>query len=390
VQNEIGIAVSTELTINVHLEKLQLMNFKNYEELMLEFPARVNFLLGLNGSGKTNLLEAIYYLSATKGFSNPVDAQNICQGASSFFIKGTFSVTGRRHEVLCQVQQGRKKIFQEDTRDYEKISDHIGKYPVVLISPMDVDLVKESSEARRRFFDQLIAQVDRAYLEALVVYNHALKQRNALLKMFAERNSFDENMIDLYNQQLVQYGQVIFSKRKDFVQEFLPVFNSAYNFLVEEKEEASLTYASQLIDNDFTSGLKSSIKKDLALQRTTFGIHRDDYVFGFAHGELKRLGSQGQQKSFLVAIKLAQVEVLKAHCGFGPILLLDDIFDKLDDVRIARLLQVVIREGYGQLFITDAGPGRTKELMKLLAIKGDVFDVENGVIKRSDHERQRK
>jgi DNA replication and repair protein RecF len=358
------------------------MNFKNYEELIVEFPSRVNFLLGLNGSGKTNLLEAIYYLSATRGFSNPVDAQHIRHGADSFFIKGTFSVSGKQHEVQCQVQQGRKKIFQEDTRDYEKISDHIGKYPVVVISPMDVDLVKESSEARRRFFDQMIAQVDHAYLEVLVLYNHALKQRNALLKMFAERNSFDENMIDVYNQQLVQYGQVIFSKRKDFVREFLPVFNSSYNFLVGEKEDASLTYASQLMNNDFTSGLKNSIKKDLVLQRTTLGIHRDDYVFGFAHGELKKLGSQGQQKSFLVAIKLAQIEVIKAHCGFGPILLLDDIFDKLDDVRIALLLQMVTHESYGQLFITDAGPERTKELMKLLDIKGDVFGVENGVIRK--------
>ncbi len=364
----------------MHLEKLQLLNFKNYEELTLQFPSRVNFLLGLNGSGKTNLLEAIYYLSATKGFFHSVDIQNIRQGTDSFFIKGAFSLSGKNHEVLCQVQPGKKKVFQEDSKDYEKLSDHIGKYPVVLISPMDVDLVKENSEARRRFFDQMIAQIDHAYLEALVVYNHALKQRNALLKMFAERNTFDGHMVDLYNQQLIEYGNQIFTKRKEFVKEFLPVFNSSYSFLVERKEEASLRYASQLNEQDFESGLKGSLKKDLAMMRSTFGIHRDDYIFGFAHGDLKRLGSQGQQKSFLVAIKLAQVEVLKSHCGFGPILLLDDIFDKLDDVRIARLLQLVTHKSYGQLFITDAGPQRTKDLMKQLKINGDIFNVENGTI----------
>lgn len=364
----------------MHLERLQLNNFKNYHELRLEFPSRVNFLLGLNGSGKTNLLDAIYYLSATRSFSNSSDTQNIRHCADHFSIKGKFNHKGGTHEVFCQVQSGRKKIFQEDANDYEKISEHIGKYPVVLISPIDVDLVKESSEARRKFFDQMIAQVDRAYLEALVAYHHTLRQRNALLNMFAERTDVDEDMIDLYDHQLAEKGQQIFRKRKAFVDEFLPVFNTSFSALVDTQEIASLTYSSKAEEGDYLDSLKKSLKKDLILQRTTFGIHRDDYVFGFAHGDLKRLGSQGQQKSFLVAIKLAQAEVIRIHQGFGPILLLDDIFDKLDDLRIARLLRLATEGGYGQLFITDAGPERTKVLMGQVGIGAQVYSVANGVI----------
>lgn len=356
------------------------MNFKNYEELVLEFPCRINFLLGLNGSGKTNLLDAIYYLSTTKSFSNSSDTQNIRYGADYFFIRGFFTNTNKQSEVFCQVQSGRKKTFQENGRDYDKISDHIGKYPVVLISPLDVDLVKESSEARRKFFDQMIAQVDHSYLDALLEYHHALKQRNALLKLFAENNSIDYDMIDLYDQQMARSGGVIYQKRKAFVAEFLPIFNTSYNLLVNNREDAMLAYASELEASEFEAGLKSSIKKDLILQRTTFGVHRDDYIFGFAHGELKRLGSQGQQKSFLVAIKLAQVEVIKSHLGFSPILLLDDIFDKLDDTRIARLLKIISGKDYGQSFITDAGPERTQAMVDELDIDCDIFNVEKGNI----------
>lgn len=365
----------------MHLEKLQLLSFKNYDQLSIEFPSRVNFLLGLNGTGKTNLLDAIYYLSATKSFSNSADSQNIRHGADHFLIKGSFRFSEKLHEVSCQVQTGKKKSFQEDLKDYEKISDHIGKYPVVLISPMDVDLVKESSESRRKFFDQMIAQVDHTYLEALLSYHHTLKQRNALLQMFAERSYVDEDMIALYDQQLATSGGKIFAKRKIFAGEFLPTFNSSYSFLVNNNEEATLAYSSAVDTVDFKDGLKQSFKKDLVLGRTTFGVHRDDYLFGFAHGDLKKLGSQGQQKSFLVAIKLAQVEVIRAHCGFGPILLLDDIFDKLDDIRIGRLLEVVTGESFGQLFITDAGAERTTALIKHLKINGQIFKVEKDTIR---------
>jgi len=360
------------------------MNFKNYSALSLEFPSRVNFLLGLNGSGKTNLLDAIYYLSATKSFSNATDAHNILYGTDFFSIKGTFRLKEKQHEVLCRVQQGKKKAFQEDSIEYTKLSEHIGKYPVVLISPMDVDLVRESSEARRKFFDQMISQVDHHYLESLLTYHHVLRQRNAFLQMVAERGGLDMDMIALYDRQLIQTGLHIYDRRKSFTEEFLPFFSSAYNFLVEEEENISLKYVSEVSEHDFATGLKSALKRDLALQRTTFGVHRDDFSFGFAHGDLKRLGSQGQQKSFLVSIKIAQVEVIRVHDGFGPILLLDDIFDKLDDSRIARLLSVVTRADYGQVFISDAGPDRTLALKSELGIDGQVFRVDRGSVYKSN------
>ena len=339
----------------------------------------MNCFLGLNGSGKTNLLDAIHYLSFTRSFLNATDAHNIRYGSDSFLVFGSFDFDGTKHELSSQVQTGYKKIFREDGQDYQKMSDHIGKYPVVLISPSDIDLIKEGSEARRKFFDTMISQIDHSYLLALVEYTHCLKQRNSLLKMFQERNYSDPDLIDTYDQRLVKSGQLIFQKRKEFIVEFLPILNTAFNFLVDDKEEARLVYQSNFHERDFLRALKDSFQKDIILQRTTVGIHRDDFEFGFAHGELKRLGSQGQQKSFLVALKLANVQVIKNHKGFTPILLLDDIFDKLDDLRIARLLKVAARD-FGQLFITDAGPERTRALLKDVGIKADTFEVENGTI----------
>jgi DNA replication and repair protein RecF len=365
----------------MRLNTLQLLNFKNYEEVTLSFPRQVNCLLGLNGSGKTNLLDAIYYLAFTKSFLHAPDAQNIKHGADFLMIKGMFDFDAVTREVVCQVQQGQKKVIREDSLEYTKLSDHIGKYPVVMISPTDVDLVKEGSEARRKFFDSIIAQIDHDYLESLLIYQQVLKQRNGLLKMFHERNYTDLDLLESYNEQLIKPGTQIHQKRTAFIVEFLPAFNKAYGLLVDGAEEAHLYYKTALSETDFQSGLKESLKKDLILQRTSFGIHRDDYEFEFEHGELKRLGSQGQQKSFLVAIKLAHYDIIQKHKGFSPILLLDDIFDKLDDQRIARLLGVVAGKNFGQLFITDAAPERTIDLLKGLGIEFDTFNVEKGKIR---------
>ncbi len=367
----------------MYLETLRLINFKNYKETLLEFPAKVNCLLGLNGSGKTNLLDAIHYLSFTKSFLNASDTQNIRHGSDSFLLLGSFDFDGVKHELSCQVQSGRKKIFREDGQDYQKMSEHIGKYPVVVISPADTDLIKEGSEARRKFFDTMISQIDHTYLFDLVEYHQCMKQRNGLLRMFHERHYTDMDLIDSYDQRLVKTGKQIFQKRKEFTVEFLPILNEVFNFLVEKKEEAKLSYQSEFYERDFLTSLKESFGKDLALQRTNVGIHRDDYEFSFAHGELKRLGSQGQQKSFLVALKLANVQVIKNFKGFNPILLLDDIFDKLDNERITQVLNIVAEKNFGQLFITDAGSDRTKFILKDRSMHADMFEVENGTIKRA-------
>ena len=364
----------------MHLTKLELTNFKNYQQVSLELTPHVNCLLGKNGSGKTNLLDAIYYLSFTKSFINPVDPQNIRHGEDYFLVRGTYINGSQSSEVASQVFTGQKKVFRENGIDYQKLSDHIGKYPAVLISPSDIDLIKEGSEVRRKFFDGIISQIDHSYLLDLVAYQHCLKQRNSLLKMFYEKQNSDLDLLDSYDQTLVKTGTKIFSRRKEFIKEFLPLLNDSYSKLVDGQEEAKLIYQSQLLELDFYEALKKSYSKDLVTQRTGIGIHRDDYSFLFAHGELKRIGSQGQQKTFLVALKLANLEVVAQHKGFRPILLLDDVFDKLDDYRIARLLQIATENSQSQLFITDPGPERTIELLNKLKIEAKIFTVQNGTI----------
>jgi DNA replication and repair protein RecF len=363
----------------VRLESIHLINFKNYPEIKLAFAPKINVLVGKNGSGKTNLLDAIHYLSMTRSAFSSSDNFAIRNGESFFMIKGAFRMENDFMELTCSVQSGSKKIFREGVNDYNKLSEHIGKYPVVLITPDDTELVKEGSEARRKFFDSIIAQLDHQYLNALMQYAHALKQRNSLLKMFADTSSFDEVALESYDQVLTQKGKLIYQRRKEFILEFLPQFQRFYSFIVED-EKAAMNYASELNEGSFEEGLLQNRKKDLYLQRTSFGIHRDDYQFILAGGDLKRLGSQGQQKSFVIALKLAQFEIMRDRKKFKPVLLLDDIFDKLDDFRIARLLEMIKNDQFGQLFITDARPDRTSSLLKQVNAAATIFTVQNGKI----------
>jgi DNA replication and repair protein RecF len=364
----------------VFLSLIHLINFKNYGEIKLEFSSKVNVLVGKNGSGKTNLLDAIHYLSLTRSAfcaDNYVTRMN----EEFFFVKGVFSSGNGLLDVSCSNQNGSKKIFREGVNEYGKLSDHVGKYPVVLIAPDDTALVKEGSEERRKFFDTIISQIDRTYLEALIQYNYALKQRNSLLKMFGETNTFDAIALESYDRVLIKAGDVIFRKRKEFISEFTPVFQKYYSFIVED-EEAVLEYKTEVAKTDFQSGLVLNRQRDLYLQRTNFGIHRDDFHFLLGEGELKKLGSQGQQKSFIIALKLAQFEIIRNHKGFKPILLLDDIFDKLDDSRISKLLDLIKRDELGQLFITDARPDRTRELLEQINVLASIFTVEKGEISK--------
>jgi DNA replication and repair protein RecF len=365
----------------MQLQSLQLVNFKNYGEVKVDLSSKINVLVGTNGSGKTNLLDAIHFLSLTKSASSSSDNFCIRHGEQFFFIKGRFQINKHVQEISCSVQNGAKKSIKEGINEYQKISEHIGKYPVVLIAPDDTELVKEGSEERRKFFDSIISQLDRHYLEALMQYNHALKQRNSLLKMFAESGGMDAVALESYDRILVQLGSTIFQKRMQFTEEFLPVFRQFYNLIVDN-EVAELHYASELKKIKFQEGLIKNRQRDLLLQRTNFGIHRDDYQFTLAAGDLKRLGSQGQQKSFIIALKLAQFEIIKRHKGFKPILLLDDIFDKLDDFRINRLLELIKKEELGQLFITDARPDRTSALLEQINVSASIFKVKNGMIDR--------
>lgn len=364
----------------MYLEKLSLLNYKNYEEANLFFHEKTNVFVGKNGSGKTNLLDAIFYLSLTKSAFSASDAYCIRHGESFFMVKGTFNKGEQHAELVASVQSGAKKVFRENQLDYNRLSDHIGKYPLVMIAPDDADLVKEGSELRRKFFDSMICQVDKQYLENLIQYNHALRQRNSMLKMFSEQGKTDFLVLETYDDMLAKSGQYIYERRNRFVQEFIPFFQHYYKYIVEAEESTSMEYVSGLHETDFLTGLRRTQQKDLYLQRTSFGIHRDDYDFRLGNGDLKRLGSQGQQKSFVIALKLSQYAIFEKYKGFKPLLLLDDIFDKLDDFRIARLLEL-IRTSLGQLFITDARPDRTVELMKKIDVPARVFRVSKGEVR---------
>lgn len=363
----------------MHLKKLSVLNFKNYEEVNLDIESRITVFVGKNGSGKTNLLDAIYYLSLTKSAFSSSDTHCIRNGESFFMVKGVFEKQSKIYELVTSVQVGLKKMFRENQQDYEKLSAHIGKYPVVLVAPDDSDLVKEGSEARRKFFDSIISQLDARYLDNLIQYNHVLKQRNSLLKMFHESGRVDALALESYDQLLIEFGTYIYNRRISFLQEFHPAFQRYYTFLVDAHEITTVQYVTGLADASFEAGLKSCRQKDLILQRTCFGIHRDDFQFQLNSGELKRFGSQGQQKSFIIALKLAQFDVLENNKGFKPLLLLDDIFDKLDDSRIARLLEL-IKTSLGQIFITDARPERTTDLLKAIEVPAVVYPVNQGMV----------
>ena len=366
----------------MHLQKLTLLNFKNYVEVIVDFNPRVNLLVGKNGSGKTNLLDSIYYLSFTKSAFSP-DMQCIRTGENFLMIKGVFKTNNEQSELVASLQPGYKKVFRRNQQDYERLSDHIGKYPAVLIAPDDTELITEGSELRRKFFDGIIAQIDSRYLEDLMQYNQVLRQRNALLKMMYEAGRPDIVALEAYDVLLVKYGDYIHQKRKEFVAEFVPIFMSFFTMIVDEPEEPQIRYASALLTTDFLQGLHEARQKDIVLQRSNFGIHRDDFEFELKGGDVKRRGSQGQQKSFVIALKLAQYEVIEKHNGYKPVLLLDDILDKLDDVRIDALM-TLIKNRLGQIFITDARPHRTSEILDNIGIQASRFQVENGQITKAN------
>jgi len=367
----------------MRLEKLSFVNFKNYREAHLEFKGNIQCFLGKNGSGKTNLLDAIYYLSFTKSAINSSDQQTILTGENHFQIKGEFVKKSERHHVVCSFQQGQKKMILEDDQECARLSMHIGKYPVVLVAPNDIELIWDGSEMRRRFFDSLLSQTDKNYLENLIVYGQYLKQRNSLLRIFLERGSVDQDMLEVYDARLVPAGEYIYRKRKEFMIEFLSLFENHYRFLAGDSEEqVQIAYQSQLHNMDFAQALRHHLQRDIVLQRTSSGIHRDDFLFSINQGELKRLGSQGQQKSFLIGLKLAEFQVVFQNKGLKPLLLLDDIFDKLDDERIHKLMLLVANGTFGQLLITDARAGRSLQILKESNMEAEFFQVESGTLRR--------
>lgn len=348
----------------MYLQQLSLVNFKNISSQSFDFQEKINCFVGNNGIGKTNVLDAIYYLSFTKSYFNAVAIQNIKHNESFFMIEGNYMLHDRNEKIICSLKKGQKKILKRNDKAYDKFSDHIGQFPLVIISPADRDLVTEGSDGRRKFIDGVISQQNKAYLRDLMAYNKVLTQRNALLKYFAANRVFDASNLEIYNEQLASYGSRIYEIRKAFLEKFIPIFNEKYQIISGDKEQVNLIYKSQLNDFSMTALLNKALEKDKILQYSTAGIHKDDLSFEIGNYPIKKFGSQGQQKSFLIALKFAQFEFIKQKAQITPILLLDDIFDKLDESRVSQIIDLVNNDDFGQIFITDTHAERTENILK--------------------------
>lgn len=364
----------------MYLQHLSVINFKNYASAELELSEGVNVFTGDNGAGKTNLLDAVHYLSLCKSYFNPIDSQQIKQGTDFFVINGLFIKDGKQESVSCGVKRNQKKQFKRNKKDYQRLADHIGLFPLVMVSPYDISIIIEGSEERRKFIDNVISQTDNHYLDELIAYNKVLINRNALLKQIADTGRYDPELLAVFDEQLSASGTRIFEKRKAFMESFTEIFNKHYQFLSEDAEQVDLVYESQLLQDDFASLLKKAMEKDRALERTTSGIHRDELQFAIHGMPMKKFGSQGQQKSFLIALKLAQYTYLYRQKGFKPLLLLDDIFDKLDDKRVTKLMQMVSNHDFGQVFITDTSKEKVSAIFKRIGIDIELFEVKGGMI----------
>jgi len=360
----------------MYLEKLSLTNFKNYEEGSFTFNEQINCIVGPNGSGKTNLLDAIYFLSLSKSAFHNQDALSIEHGGDYFIIDGIFKNEGKATQITCSLQRGQRKVLLADKKPYERVSDHIGRFPVVLLAPNDTDLVREHSEERRHFFDGVLSQLDTDYLRDYLTYQQVLKQRNSLLKLFAERNYLDEELLETYNEPLLQLAQRIYQRRTQFIADFLPIVQRHYAYLSDAREAVDIIYESEVGNEEFPKDFRRNRQRDIQLQRTGKGIHKDDYIFEANGVALKKFGSQGQQKTFVIALKLAQFDQLQAAKHLKPMLLLDDIFDKLDDRRIGKLIDLMEHQTFGQIFITDARPERTQELLQSMKANVAYFQTE--------------
>ena len=361
----------------MQLTSLSILNYKNIREAELVFSPKINCFIGNNGMGKTNLLDAIYFLSFCKSHSNSIDSQNILHDTEFCFIHGTYSQGENTEDISCGIKFRQKKQFKRNKKEYERLSDHIGLLPLVLVSPDDSALISEGSDERRKFVDGVISQYNKTYLNQLLQYNNALKQRNALLKNEAP---VDESLLEIWEDQLALYGTYIYEQRKLFIDEFIPVFQNFYSFISGGNEQVSLTYHSQHEDQDIKERMIATRSRDRLLGYSTQGIHKDELEMMLDGYPIKRVGSQGQNKTYLISLKLAQFDFLKRTHDLSPLLLLDDIFDKLDSGRVRKIVELVSGETFGQIFITDTNREHLDLILQQLGQDASIFHVENGEI----------
>lgn len=367
------------------LKRISILNYKNLEQAELSFSRKMNCIIGHNGMGKTNLMDSVYYLSFCKSATNPVDSQNIFHGGEFFVLHGFYETdSGDPEEVYCGLKRRQKKQFKRNKKEYQRLSDHIGLIPLVMVSPADSELIAGGSEERRRFIDVVISQFDREYLDALIRYNKAMLQRNTLLKADMEP---EDELMNVWEEMMASAGSVVYQRRKQFIDEFIPIFQSYYSYISQDKERVSLSYQSHLDEGDLLTLLRESRQRDRIMGYSLKGIHKDDLIMKLGDFPIKREGSQGQNKTFLIALKLSQFEFLKrTGTQTTPIVLLDDIFDKLDASRVEQIVKLVSGDAFGQIFITDTNRDHLDSILK--KIEGDyrLFEVADGIVTEREEE----
>ena len=360
------------------VETIQLINFKNYSALELSLNAPVTCIVGDNGMGKTNLLDAVFYSCLSKSYFNAVEKQNIKTGEDFFTIKMSIKEAEKSHQIFCNYLNGEKKVIKKNNKAYKRVADHIGQFPCVMITPGDLYLINEYSEERRKFVDSIISQYDANYLNNLLQYHKTLSQRNALLKSTENGRPLDMDLIQVFDQQLNQYGQQIHQSRLEFITAFVPLVQSIYKDISSNREQVTCFYKSQLVDHNLLDLLAKDLDKDKIMGRTHAGIHKDDYQFLINDMPVKKYGSQGQQKSFVFALKLAQARLITLKTGKFPILLLDDIFDRLDLSRMKNLLGILFEHTFGHIFLSDTEEARVSQILKDFEINFEVLTIDNG------------
>lgn len=360
------------------LKHISVLNYKNLQQVELSFSAKLNCFLGQNGMGKTNLLDAIYYLSFCKSAGNPIDSQNILHEADFLMIQGFYEAAdGTVEEIYCGIKRRQKKHFKRNKKEYTRLSDHIGFLPLVMVSPADADLIAGGSEERRRFMDVVISQYDKEYLDAVIRYNKALQQRNTLLK---SETPVEEELFAIWEEMMAQSGQVVYAKRQAFIEEFIPLFQSIYAFISQDREQVGLEYTSHAQRGSLLEVIRESRPRDLIMGYSLHGVHKDELNMMLGDYPIKREGSQGQNKTYLVALKLAQFLFLK-HTGTKvPLLLLDDIFDKLDASRVEQIIKLVAGEDFGQIFITDTNRDHLDNILQKVGRDYKMFEVVQGCV----------
>jgi DNA replication and repair protein RecF len=364
----------------MHLKQLNLLNFKSYQQAEIDLHPKINCFVGNNGQGKTNLLDGIFYLSMCKSYFNSIDYLNIRHGEDFFVLQGVYERKGKEENVYCAVKKNLGKVFKRNGKQYERLADHIGLLPIVVVSPADSSLILDGSEERRRYMNGVISQFNKIYLDQVIRYNKLLANRNKLLKYKVQHSTTYSDLFDVLDEQLNELSKPIYEQRLEFSQKLTPIFEEYYRIVSNDAEKVELLYQSHLAENNLLTLLRESFERDKALQFTSKGIHKDDFILNLNGHQIKREGSQGQQKTYLIALKLAQFNFMRQVSGQKPILLLDDIFDKLDKKRVEQFIRLVAQDEFGQIFITDTNKARLDDILEKIGSGHSLFNVADGEV----------